>query len=71
MRGPALIFVTLMLAGCASSETVLLRNAAGMTAQCGPYQSWGNVNFAQLQAQNQLRDCVADFQRQGYERTPN
>lgn len=55
-----------LLAGCAS-ETVVLRNATGMTAQCGPYYGSGSSTSA-LVDQIALRDCVADFQRQGYER---
>jgi hypothetical protein len=48
------------LAGC--TPAVHLRNrATGETAQCGPYAY--TVNEALFKQQ-----CIADFQRQGYER---
>ena len=50
-----------LLAACAS-ETVYMRNMAGMTVQCGPY---GTARSALLRS---LRSCIADFQRQGYDR---
>jgi hypothetical protein len=62
------IGVALALSACATSETVYLRNPAGQTAQCGPYTDYGNIPSANLTTQIQLRDCVADYQRQGYER---
>lgn len=62
--GLPLIFV--MLSGCTvTSETVHLRNSGGMTVQCGPYRG-GNAPLVTVA----LRNCVEDFQRQGYERLP-
>ena len=32
--------------------------------------NYGNIPSANVTTQNQLRDCIADYQRQGYERVP-
>lgn len=70
MRGPLLIFVAVALAACAqTSEIVRLRNAAGQTVQCGPYMRGPSITTG-IELQTQVRDCVADFQRQGFERVP-
>jgi len=61
-----LVFV----AGCASSETVYLANANGQKVQCGPYRGYGSLPMQARQAQISLRDCVDDYQRQGYNRVP-
>jgi hypothetical protein len=58
------------LAGCAS-EPVYLRNMAGQTVQCGPYHPIGSERVPASQiAAMMTRDCISDFQRQGYERVP-
>lgn len=59
-----------ILTGCANSEAVHLQNAAGQMVTCGPYAATF-IAESRLTAQEQLRDCVSDFQRQGYERTPH
>lgn len=61
------LFVGLTLASCAS-EAVHLKNQAGNIVQCGPYNDRGIGPIADLATQQRLRDCVTDFQRQGYER---
>ena len=65
-----LVLITMGLVGCATSETVYLRNAAGHTVQCGPYTPGGIGPPAAMVAQAELRHCVTDYQRQGYERIP-
>lgn len=67
MRLRGLALAALALAGCASTETVMLRNPVGQTVQCGPYQGSSGA-ISRLVIQQQLRDCVTDYQRQGYER---
>ncbi len=63
--------IALVAAGCASSETVYLKHSAkGDTVKCGPYTVGGNIASAAATAQNELRYCINDFQRQGYERIP-
>ena len=59
-----------LVAGCAIGEKVLLKNTAGMTVQCGPYTDFGNIPAANETTAAKVRDCVTDYQRQGYERVP-
>lgn len=65
--------VALLGLSCAqTSETVYLRHReTGETVQCGPYKR-AAAERAQAQASviAELRYCVEDFQRQGYERVP-
>ena len=68
------LVAALMVGACAKSETILLRNAAGQTVQCGSYSAFHPVGLgieAYDQTQASLRTYVADFQRQGYERAPS
>lgn len=68
MRWVAVGFFVL-LAACARSETVHLRNpSTGETVQCGPYTGYGELRDAATSAQSQLRFCVSDYQQQGFER---
>lgn len=60
-----LIFSVLVLAGCTS--TIHMRHPDGRLAECGGTYAVGYHNFAARQGD---RDCVADYQRQGYERAP-
>ena len=67
----ATVLMLIGLAGCGTtSETVFLQNAAGQNVQCGPYTAYGNIPKANESTQQQLRDCIGDYQRQGYERVP-
>ncbi len=61
-----IILMAVGLAGCATSETVYLQNTSSQTVQCGPYTGYFGSRY--VMTQNQLRDCIADYQRQGYER---
>ena len=65
-----IVLITISVVGCATSETVYLRNAADQTVKCGPYTDYGNIPSAHVTSHSQLRDCIADYQRQGYERIP-
>lgn len=70
MKRLVLIALALSMAGCATVQTekVTLRNAAGMTATCGPYF---NANLAASGAAQREGQCISDYQRQGYNRVPN
>ena len=70
MKATIIILMAVFLAGCATSETVYLKNASNQMVKCGPYTIYGIIPHANLTTQFQLRDCIADYQRQGYERVP-
>jgi hypothetical protein len=70
MKLCTLIVAACALAGCATSETVRLRSASGMVAVCGPYTAAAIGPLADVSQQIKLRDCVSDYQRQGFERAP-
>lgn len=57
------LIALLALTGC--SHYVTMRNAGGMVAQCGPYyrDSIGSNSMALRET-----ECIADFQKQGYQR---
>jgi len=59
LLGLFLLFVT------ACTSTIRLRNPDGRMATCGGTWMFGASHFA---AAERDRNCVADFQRQGYER---
>ena len=60
LRVSCLVLLTSSQIGCTS--TVKLRHqATGQTATCGPY-------VHTIDAVLRERGCIADFQRQGYER---
>ncbi len=64
-----LLCLFLFVASCASSEVVHLKNhATGHVVQCGPYTKYGNIPAANETTLAELRYCVSDYQRQGYER---
>ena len=52
------------------SKPTSLKNVSNQMVKCGPYTNYGNIPSANVTTQNQLRDCIADYQRQGYERAP-
>lgn len=62
----AVAFAAVVVAGCTTA--IPLRHADGRTATCGGSTMVGIA--AQLRAADRDRDCVADFQRQGFERRP-
>lgn len=57
--------VTLLLSAC-STQPIYLANAAGQTAQCGPFPATDYINASA--APYREAQCISDFQRQGYER---
>jgi hypothetical protein len=63
----ALLGALLLLAGCYTSA-IKLRHPDGRTATCGDSYAVGFHHFA---AAERDRDCVGDYQRQGFERVPN
>ena len=71
MRATIIILMAISLAGCATSATVYLKNASNHTVQCGPFTDYGNIPSANVTTHNRLRGCIADYQRQGYERVPS
>ncbi len=64
-----LLWGALFLAGCGMTPDIVLRNSAGQTARCEGFfvaSGWGRSRLlSRLQ-----RECVDDYQRQGYERVP-
>ena len=72
MKRTSMILLTLtVIIGCATSEIVYLRNNVGDLVQCGPYTNYGNIPNSVASSRIQLRDCISDYQRQGYERVPS
>jgi len=65
LRSLAGAAILLTLAGCTSAVT-LRHPATGAVATCGPYYTVGLYAFA---ANERERQCIQDYQRQGYERT--
>jgi hypothetical protein len=57
----------LLLSGCYTSA-IKLRHPDGRTAICGDSYA---VGYHHVVAADRDRDCVRDYQRQGYERVPN
>lgn len=66
MKIQTLVFASLVLAGC-GTEPVYLRNMAGAMVQCGPYD---NRAIQSIASADRERQCITDYQRQGYERAP-
>jgi len=61
----AALLACLMLTGCTS--TIMLRHpVSGQERSCPGFTYWGHVQMNT--DYNLLRSCVADYQRQGYER---
>jgi len=64
----AMLFFGLMI-GCATSEKVIMfKPGTDETKVCGPYTTGGNIPTAAMISNQKLRQCVSDYQRQGYER---
>jgi hypothetical protein len=55
------------LAACATDAVILRHSSTGRTVRCGPFPTFPQGT---AQAYQKERDCVADYQRQGYERVP-
>ena len=65
------MFCVFCFAACASTQPVTLRHpSTGLVVQCGPYKAgFFDVGVGAPIYQRE-RDCIADYQRQGYERAP-
>jgi hypothetical protein len=59
-----------LVAGCMTDSVVLVHPQTQMAAQCGPYYFTGASSglFSKAAAMERERDCISDYQRQGYER---
>jgi len=66
LRLLAVAAIVLTLVACTSAVT-LRHPATGAVATCGPYYTVGLYAFA---ANERERQCIQDYQRQGYERAP-
>jgi len=64
--GAALSMILLALSACAVPPVVLRHPSTGLTVEC---RAGGAVPGSRAAYQHQ-RDCVEDYQRQGYERVP-
>lgn len=68
MRMLTLVLLVLSLAGCMSTQAVVLRHRqTGQVVKCGP------TPYAPAQAMAVTMEhikCIEDYQRQGYERMP-
>jgi len=58
----------LLVTACATVDNVKLRHPDGRTVTCEPGWRYGIVGATA--GQSQVRDCVGDYQRQGFERVP-
>ena len=68
MRLLILIGILTLVAGCETDPVFLRHPQTGKKVQCGgPYPSEGDAASAQA-ATIRERDCIEDYQRQGYER---
>jgi len=58
----------LLVDGCAMAQDVKLRHPDGRQVTCEPGWRYGVIGGTL--GQDQVRDCVRDYQRQGYEQVP-
>jgi hypothetical protein len=69
---PLLIVIGIcaLLAGCVKDAVILVHPQSGKEAQCGPYYFTGMSSgiFSKAAADERERDCIAEYQQQGYER---
>lgn len=65
-----LVGILALLAGCVRDAVILIHPQTGKEAQCGPYYFTGMSSgiFSKGAAEERERDCISDYQRQGYER---
>jgi len=59
-----------LLPGCMTDSVILVHPQTQRAAQCGPYDYTGASSglFSKVAAMERERDCLSDYQRQGYER---
>ena len=65
-----LVAMIALLAGCVRDAVILVHPQTGKEAQCGPYYFTGISSgiFSKAAADERERDCIHDYQQQGYER---
>lgn len=70
MRGRPMLLIALGLlaTGCAMANDVKLRHPDGRVVTCEPGWRYGVIGATV--GHDQVRDCVKDYQRQGFERVP-
>jgi hypothetical protein len=61
-----LVAACLLVAGCTTSAVEMRNPLTGQVAKCGPY-GFG-LAFGGLHTAERERGCIADYQRQGFER---
>ena len=62
------VSLLLLLSACASTDPVVLRDAMGRMAHCGPYTKLlGNIPLENEAAEMTVRKCVSMLEREGYE----
>jgi hypothetical protein len=54
--------------GCSTTPVSLKHPGTGRVVQCGPY-GWNELRTGSVPERE--RGCIADYQRQGYERVPD
>jgi len=59
-----------VLAGCATQPVMLRNPQTGQTTQCGPYTNMHPLFPALSPHWKAERQCIEDYQRQGFERMP-
>ena len=70
MKIVAFVLTTLLgLTACASTQVILRHTSTGREVICGPY-SYAPWGLTEVIARQKQSDCVAEYQRQGYERMP-
>jgi len=62
--------VALALVGCATQPVILRNPKTGETTQCGPYTNMHPLFPAASPHWKAERQCIEDYQRQGFERMP-
>lgn len=68
MKPIYIAILCLFAAGCSTDPVYLKHSESGQIVQCGPFSSMGLRATAAALHENQ---CIADYQRQGYERVPS
>ena len=66
---PSALVVLLLAAGCTFSPDIVMRDKDGREAVCEHVTGIGGVRTHTLLTVQ--RQCVEDYQRQGYERVPS
>jgi uncharacterized lipoprotein YajG len=59
-----MVGILALLAGCTTDPVFLQHPQTGTKVQCGPYPE--STREARVVADERMRSCIADLQRQGY-----